>query len=123
MKFKTTIEVVTEADNVNDAMDVVDEYLSGNVISGIDMKCTTKRVYSYNRSVVAISVASALLLAGVLSLVHFGTSQKTLSYLPTVSAVQTPLKTSSTGPNSAEFKKEWEKKQTKEALDLIKNSR
>ena len=37
VKFKTTIEISSEAENKNEAMEIVGEYLAGYLSSGVDM--------------------------------------------------------------------------------------
>jgi len=122
MRYKTIIEVVTEADTKNEAMEIVDDYLSGNLISGVDMRCKTRRVVSYKKSVISISVISILIVVGVLSMVRIDPASKTISYSPAVSTVQAPLKSQAKDISSADFRKEWEKKHTTEALERIKSS-
>ena len=45
MKYKTTIEIVADAGDKSEAMEIAGEYLSGNLISGVRMKCRTNPVY------------------------------------------------------------------------------
>lgn len=120
MKYRTTIEVVTEAEDKKEAMEIVDDYLSGNLISGIDMRCTTRPVRGYARGAISIAVISLFLVIGALSFIKIDSSSKTISYSPGVSTVQPPLKTTAKDINSSDFKKEWEKKHTDEALERIK---
>lgn len=122
MKYRTTIEVVTEAENKKEAMEIVDDYLSGNLISGIDMRCNTRPVRSHARSAISIAVIAVLLIVGGLSFIRIDSSSKTISYSPVVSTVQPPLKTTSKDITSSDFKKEWERKHTTEALERIKKA-
>jgi len=120
MKYRTTIEVVAEAENKKEAMEIVDDYLTGNLISGIDMRCTTRPVRPYVKSAISLAVISVLLVAGVLSFMRVDAGSKTISYSPGASTVQPPLKTTAKDISSSDFKKEWEKKHTTEALERIK---
>jgi hypothetical protein len=122
MKYRTTIEVVTEAENKKEAMEVVDDYLTGNLISGVDMRCTTRPVHAYSKGVISVAIVSIILVVGALSFVRIDTATKTISYSPGSSTVQPPLKTTSKDIASADFKKEWEKKHTTEALEKIKKT-
>jgi len=123
MKYKTIIEVVTDAGNKNEAVEIVGEYLSGNIASGIDMRCSTKRVHPYIKSIAAVAIVSLFVLAGTLSVVLMKASHKPNSGFAVLDAVQVPLNTFPTNANSLDFKKEWENKQTKEALAHIKHVR
>ena len=37
MKYRTVIEVVTEAKDKSEAIEIVGEYLSGDILSGVQM--------------------------------------------------------------------------------------
>jgi hypothetical protein len=123
MRYKTTIEVVTEAKTKIEAMEIVDDYLTGNLISGIDMKCTTRPIHSYGKSMVSVTVISVIMAVGILALIHICPSSKQLSYGPAVSAVQPGLNTSTNDMNNSDFRHSWEKKHTEEALRMIKNTK
>ena len=117
MKYKTTIEIVAEAEDRDEAMEIAGEYLSGNLISGVDMRCVTKPVYRSNIvGVVAISLA---IVAGILVGSHFKHPQSMIQTIPGASAIQTPLKTSAVTYSNPGFKEEWQDRQTKEALERI----
>jgi hypothetical protein len=122
MRYRTTIEVISEAKSKDEAMEIVDGYLSGNLISGIDMRCTTRPVCNYKAGVISVSVVSALVVVVVLSLMHFDPSSKAISYSPASSTCQPALKTQAKDISSSEFRKEWDNKQTKEALERIKRT-
>lgn len=120
MKYKTTIELVTNAQDKNEAMEIVGEYLSGHLSSGVDMKCYTKRHAPYVKATVSIVALSLVFFIGILSIINIKPSKITIGNIAGINAVQPPLKTSSS-IEKADFKKEWEEKQTKEALKFIKN--
>lgn len=120
-KYKTKIEITAPAANKDEAMEIVGDYLSGNIISGIDVKYATKQVRFYDHS--AAKVLAVILLIGI----GFLFSARTSSVGPHLSigtcqmaAVQPPLKTSKVSTDEAKFKKEWEEKQATEALNFIK---
>ena len=120
MKYKTTIEIVTNAQDKNEAMEIVGEYLSGHLSSGVDMKCATRRFSHYAKPVISVIALSLVFFIGILSIINIKPSKITIGNISGINAVQPPLKTSAT-IEKADFKKEWEAKQTKEALKLIKN--
>lgn len=119
MKFKTTIEIISEAENKNEAMEIVGEYLSGYLASGVDMRCSTKIASTYNKPFVAVLVSSLILAVTILSLNHIKPSKTFIGSVQGFNAVQTPLKTSPAA-NESGFKKEWETRHTKETLTHIK---
>lgn len=117
MRFKTTIQLVSDAQDRSEALDLVEEYLAGNIVSGVDMRCVTKPVYRSNIvGVVAISLA---IVAGILVGSHFKHPQSMIQTIPGASAIQTPLKTSAVTYSNPGFKEEWQDRQTKEALERI----
>ncbi len=118
MKFRTTIKLVSEAHDKNEALDLVEEYLSGNIMSGIDMRCVTKPVCS-GAKIVSLSVISLVIIAGIVLGSYIKHPQIMMRTIPGVSAVQPPLKTSGAARMSPEFMKEWQDRQTKEALSQI----
>lgn len=120
MRYKTTIHILTEAKDRNEAVELADEYLTGQIASGVDMRCSTAPAYqSAVRTVSAVAVTALLLLA----LVVTPQVRHATGIIPAgsgVSAIQPPLKTSSADKLSAEFRKEWQVRQTAEALSVIR---
>ncbi len=116
MKYKTTINITSEARNRDEAIDIVDEYLAGNLRSGVDMKCATRPECTAVK--VTCAVALSLVIVGVIIFpIHLKTPQLIVPNVSGISAVQAPLKTDK---KNVEFKKEWETRQTKEAIEYIK---
>lgn len=120
MKYKTNIEITSEAANRDEAMEIVEDYLDGNIISGIEMKCTIRPVHFYNHAAAKMSVVALLVTIGFLSGMKAKNEGNPILGTCQMAAVQPPLKTSDKNKNDVEFKKEWENKQTKEALSFIK---
>lgn len=119
MKFKTTIEIISEAENKNEAMEIVGEYLAGYLSSGVDMRCSTNSVSSHKKGIISIIAISLLLTVSILSIGHIKPAKNFIGTVPLFNAVQPPLKTSSDA-NKGEFKKKWEARHTREALTHIK---
>lgn len=119
MKFKTKIEITSEAANKNEALEIVGEYLSGYLTSGVDMKCYTRPVSTAAKPIISVITVSLLLFIGFLSLSQIKSSKHSIGNVSTINAVQAPLRTS---PAMKEygFKKAWETKQAKEALNHLK---
>ena len=120
MKYKTTIEIVSDAENKAEALEIVGEYLSGNLVTGVDMKCGTRPVTAYKRAVLSVLIITLLISAGVVATSHVKTNQGFINNLSGIGAVQPPLKTSELAAKDKEFKKKWDAKQMDEALNLIK---
>ncbi|MCX5678082.1 MAG: hypothetical protein NTY76_03125 [Candidatus Omnitrophica bacterium] len=117
MRFKTTIQLVSDAQDKSEALDLVEEYLAGNIVSGVDMRCVTKPVYKSN--IVCVAAISLAIVTGILVGSHIKHPQNMIQTIPGTSAIQSPLKTSDITHSKPEFKKEWQDRQTKEALDQI----
>lgn len=118
MKYKTTIQIVTEAENKDEAMEIAGEYLAGNLKSGVDMRCRTAKVDAHRAIIAASSIAALLIVSSLLIGLNLKIQPTTIYTISGVSAIQPPLKTSS-GKFNADFKKEWKVKETKKALELI----
>ena len=119
MRFKTTIQLVSDAQDKSEALDLVEEYLAGNIVSGVDMRCVTKPLHS-KAKIAGMAVILLAVVAGIFAGSYIKHPQNILRTIPGVSAVQSPLKTSNITHRSPEFKKEWQDRQTKEALDQIR---
>jgi hypothetical protein len=120
MKYKTNIEITSEASNKDEAMEIVEDYLSGNIVSGIRMKCVSKPVRFYNHSAVKAAIVVLFVTLGFLSGTKARPQHGFTSPTCQMAAVQPPLKTSDSGKSELAFKKGWEEKQAREALDYIK---
>lgn len=114
MQYKTTIEVVTEAQNSYEATDIAGEFLKGNVHTGADISVKTISAAKSRRINAILAVC---LVAGVLGgflMVHkisyeFAKVEKKPA---TLYAIQPPLRTGSIDLQSnKEFKEVWEKEQ------------
>lgn len=121
MKYKTTIQIVTDAENTKEAMEIVGEYLSGNIASGIEMRYATKRVTHYARAAVSALVVVGLITGCLFSALYPRHSQTSFSNVSGFNAVQAPLKTfDAANKKSSNFKTEWQNRQVAEALNRIK---
>jgi hypothetical protein len=123
MRYKTVIEVVTEAKDKSEAMEIVGEYLSGDVFSGVEMKYSTRSVNGVKKVGITITALSALVLIGLVSLYFAKQSGFSSSIIPASSAIQAPLQAQALTMNNQEFKAQWQREHAKEALRKIKLSR
>lgn len=120
MRYKTTIKIVAEARDRNEAIEMADDYLAGNLSSGIDMRCSTRPACSDTVRVVSAVAVSVVLLFAVLVAPQFRQAAGILPSGSGASAIQPPLKTSAHERLSAEFKREWQDKQIAQALNAIR---
>jgi hypothetical protein len=119
-KYKTKIEITAPASDKNEAMEIVGDYLSGNIVSGIDMKCSTKRVRFYDNAPARVIAVAILIGVGFLFTVKTSPQAGFNFTSCQTAAVQAPLKTSNVAREDTKFKKEWEEKQVREVLSFIK---
>jgi len=120
MKYKTNIEITSDAANKDEAMEIVGDYLSGNIASGIDMKYATRSVRFYNNPAAKIVAIALLMTVGFFSGVKAKQQQSFSVNTCQMAAVTPVLKTSDANKNDMRFKKEWQEKQTTEAINFIK---
>lgn len=120
MKYKTNIEITSDAMNKDEAMEIVGDYLSGNITSGIDMKYATRPVHFYSNLAAKVIVVGSLVTIGFFSGVKAKPQNNFAVNVCQMDAITPPLKTSDANKNDMRFKKEWQDKQTAEAINYIK---
>ncbi|MCX5667863.1 MAG: hypothetical protein NTY34_06100 [Candidatus Omnitrophica bacterium] len=120
MKYKTNIEITSDAVDKDEAMEIVGDYLSGNIASGIDMKYATRPVHFYNNPAAKVVAVVLLMTMGFFSGVKAKPQQSFSINTCQMAAVTPPLKTYNANKNDMRFKKEWQQKQAAEAINLIK---
>ena len=120
MKYKTNIEITSDAANKDEAMEIAGDYLSGNIASGIDMKYATRPVRFYNNPAIKVVVVALLMTIGFFSGVKAKPQQNFSVNMCQMAAVTPPLKTSDANKNDMRFKKEWQEKQTTESIFFFK---
>ena len=117
MRYKTTIHIIADARDRNEAVEMADEYLAGHLSSGIDMRCSTKPAYHNTVKVVSAVAVSALVLLAVLIAPQARHATGVLSTAADASAIQPPLKTS----EKAAFRVKWQEEGAKKVLEYIKS--
>ena len=120
MQFKTTIKLITEAKDKNEAMEIAGEYLSGNLTGGVDMKLRTAPLHSNIKRTGFALVISSILLLSAMHLSYSKHPQNIIQNLPGDSVIQPPLKTSPADKSYSDFQKAWQARHTKDILDPIK---
>jgi len=120
MKYKTTIKITSEAADKSEALEIVGDYLSGNLMSGVDMKCITAPAVNYKGNILFLGFISLVFLAGVLVSSTIRVSNISASNEASLSAIQPPLKTSPLDNKTESFKRDWQDRQSEKALEYIK---
>ncbi len=127
-KYKTIIEVETEAADQLEAMDIAGEYLRGNLDSGVVMKCRIQNVNGY-KTVGYTFVSILLMIALATGIYGFYTTHATPLCKETASSVTLALSGSSSdamqpalvanSSDKAAFREKWEKQQNKVLLEKL----
>ena len=120
MRYRTVIEVITEAKDKSEAMEIVGEYLSGDVLSGVEMKYSTRSVNGVKKAAITITALSLILVAGIVSMYMVKPIGTGAPSSPGMSAVQPLLQTQPLHVRDAQFKSQWQDEHNKEALRKIK---
>ena len=118
-KYKAVIEIVCEAENANEALDVAGEYLRGALATGVRMRHWARPLRSAAKVVVTLGMMLAVI-GGILSTNFTHPQQYSGSDLLGFNACQVPLKTHITGIERAEFKNSWKQMGTGKSLEQIK---
>ena len=120
MRYKTTIHIIADARDRNEAIEMAEDVLAGNLSSGIDMRCSTRPLCSNAAKVVSAAAVSVMVLLAVVACPQLKQVTGVLPQGAAGSAIQPPLKTSTHERLSADFKKEWQDKQNAQALIAIR---
>ena len=117
MRYRTIIEIITEANNKNEALNIAGEFLNGNIESDVKIKCRTNMIKSHGllKASIALRLIAAFI-AGIVSFGYFKSVSIAVSGAENVSVFQTFLKA---GQN-VEFKENWQEEENKKVLDYRK---
>jgi len=114
MKYRTIIEVTTEANNPYEAADVAGEYLRGALETGITMKCHTNPILLSNKKIAVLASAILFLSLFIASSVLFNnqTGNTRFASMDITShdidaAMQPPLRTATYTKLSEKFRAIW----------------
>ena len=120
MKFKTTIQIIMEAKDKNEAMEIAGDYLSGNLTTGVDMSLRASPIRPSTKGII-IALTIVLIVGGLVTYITaLKFSQNLTQYIPGNCAIQPPLKTSPVDKKYSDFQKEWQSRHQKEIMDSIK---
>ena len=122
MKYKTTIQVICEASDREEALNIAGEYLRGDIDFGVDMQCQSislaaHRVKKYAAACLAFFLVFAALLLKIEPVsMESGNTGKGFVALSNTFTVTPLLKTK----HASAFKKEWEEKKHEAVIDFLK---
>ncbi|MFA5142960.1 MAG: hypothetical protein WC522_02165 [Candidatus Omnitrophota bacterium] len=120
MRYKTTIKIVTEASDKDEAAEIAGEYLSGNLTSGVDMHLCTAPVISNGQRAGLILTAVLLVAFLAIPLTQLKHARTFVSAFPETNVIQPPLNTSSAETKFSDFKSQWQTKHAEEAFHSIR---
>ena len=116
-KYKTVIEVVCEAEDKGEALDVAGEYLRGSIDSGVMMRCKTAPLCNTSRMTLNGLCLLFLVVIGIMSTSFYKTHQSLSVGLAGFDACQAPLKTKIEGKAKIDFKEGWRDQELNKALE------
>jgi len=117
MKYKTIIEIITEADNEHEAADIAGEFLRGDFGSAVVMNCHTRPFRSMGFLKLGLFF---VLIAAFLGTAYFGYFKNSSGATfggKNISACPPPLKMGQT----TSLKQAWKDEENRKVLDYIKN--
>jgi len=117
MKYRTVIEIVTEAKDKHEAIDIAGEFLNGGGENGVSMKCRTTLFRPYILAGIGIFFTLACTVLGTVSLRYFKSGPGAFSGARNISAIQPPLRTS----EEDAFMNRWQKEKAKKVLEYVKS--
>jgi hypothetical protein len=129
VKYKTIIEIIAEANDSHDALDIAGEYLRGSISSGVSMRY--KSVPINPRRKIFISVACILLSASVVLGTFLFISSPSGTHISSNpfpskkigSAVQPPLRTNGKSGLRDQFKDKWSDKSKQAVFQNIPSAK
>jgi hypothetical protein len=118
-RYKTVIELVCEAEDRHEALDLAGEYLRGSLASGVEMRYRTKPLNCVPKILTTLCVAGVI--TGVVLSRGFNHQDRFAGReLTEFNACQIPLKTHVEGRAQEEFKSSWQRVGSSCVLEQIK---
>ncbi|MDP8298591.1 MAG: hypothetical protein P9L88_01605 [Candidatus Tantalella remota] len=122
MKYRTMVELICDAGNREEAMDLAGDFLNGEVDFGVRMRTKTVALWSHRAK--KYTASCIVLLVIFTSLIFKGTTlggdekicSSTKYGFRSTYTIMPELKTK----HRSDFKKEWEKKRNEAVLDYLK---
>lgn len=121
MKYKTVLELVCDAPDVEEAGNIVGEFLKGDIEFGVEMRCKTVSLMAHKMKKYAVCCAAFALLFSslLLKVTPLGGEEKIRNSAGMEFSrytVMPELKTK----HKSDFKKEWIKKKEEAVLEYLK---
>ena len=119
MRYKTTIEIITEARSEAEAIDIAGEFLRSELESGVSMTCRTKPYRKTNQAVKS-GIGLFLVLVCISTLSAGYITKKPVASLrrKEISAFQPPLRTK----GDSQFEEAWKAKEEKALFEFVKKN-
>ena len=123
MKYKTVIELICDASDKEDALNIAGDYLKGEVDFGVEMKCRAVSLMSNRIKKCTATVIVALIMFSTLLLqvTPIGSEEKIQSTSHIGFRNTYTINPALNTKHRADFKKEWQAKKEEAILDYIKN--
>ncbi|MFC1548872.1 hypothetical protein ACFL5E_02825 [Candidatus Omnitrophota bacterium] len=122
MRYRTIIELICEASDKEEALNLAGDYLKGEVDFGVEMGCRTASLWSHRVKKCAVyTVMTFLVFSALLYRVTPITGSERIQTSATAGigstyTIMPELKTK----HRADFKKEWEQKKQEAVLEYLK---
>jgi hypothetical protein len=122
MKYRTVIELISEANDKDDAFNIAGDYLRGQVDFGVDMRCKTTKLWEHKAMKYGLTCLFAALFFSTLAFnvtTIGGEEMVRSSYGAGIQdnfTIMPVLKTK----HRSDFKKEWQTKNDEVTLKYLK---
>ena len=93
MKFRTVVELITDADSKMEATDIAGEFLKGEFETGVKMKCHTRPAKQHLLIRSGVIVSLVLFVVGVVSFGVTNSHSNPVARANGINACQPPLRT------------------------------
>ncbi|MBD3295973.1 MAG: hypothetical protein GF392_01240 [Candidatus Omnitrophica bacterium] len=122
MKYRTVIEVVCDASDKEDALNIAGEYLRGDVDFGVDMKCRSASIMSHRlKRVTATAVIALVMFSAFLLKVSPIDGEEKIQSTSNIGFRNTyTINPALNTKHRSDFKKEWTAKKEQAIMEYIK---
>jgi hypothetical protein len=122
MKYRTVIEVVCDASDREEALNIAGEYLRGDVDFGVDMKCKSASIMSHRlKRISATAIIAVVMFSALLLKVSPIDGDEKIQSTSNIGFKNTyTINPALNTKHRADFKKEWATKKQEAIMDYIK---
>ncbi len=121
MRYKTTIELICDANNSDDASNIAGEYLKGDIDFGVNMRCKTESLLaSRARKCTALFLTTTFVFfVLIMRMTPISVDAKISGPAKRISETYTILPALKT-KHKADFKVEWEERRDEAVIEYLK---